>query len=650
MNKTLSRFGVLFLFLLFYFQCSSQTILNIENKKAGKLSKVLKKKMTSSVSLKIDGFLNADDVIYLRSCPNLKNLDLTDAVKQDLTAKRNSVLSGIAGKFIGVNLVNQKSSNEFRTDEFNIGEHYFTKDTYPGAFMNYIYGEMDRKKLDTLTISSDLDLQNPIVAYFDPCFIKIKSSNRLILNKCPSQLHNLYGVTEIFVGAFANNKSIDEVTIPSSVSIIPDFCFYGCTSLSSVKIEGTVTSIGKNAFANTSVRNITLPASVRKIWFNSFDKCNMKLLASVPPQIQLGETVSYKDTNDKLKNWNVEIPSGSFKEYHENDMWNKAVIKEKGAMNKYVIYMEKPGTIMSKIPMSVWSSIDTLIINGSLYDTDMAIIRKMVSLKYVDIQNTVISESPETKAERKRHKESLNAAAKLIGISADMAYNDGDISTPAYMMAKSISDISETESSVSGVKESAKYSMIPSESFIGLKKLKIVKLPQGTVYIGDEAFKGCISLSTVDIPKSTKIIGMETFSGCENLKIEKFPQNISTLKTGAFRNCTSLNEIDLSRTNLKGRFDLSIFYGCNLHMLKLPYGIETIIGDLKGCIVFIPNNVKQMQTTFENCELHFASKNPPQIRFFDTVYIGYKNTIYVPKNCTTAYYNTFGDGNSYIEK
>ena len=85
-------------------------------------------------------------------------------------------------------------------------------------------------------------------------------------------------------------------------------------------------------------------------------------------------------------------------------------------------------------------------------------------------------------------------------------------------------------------------------------------------------------------------------------------------------------------------------------MLKLPYGIETIIGDLKGCIVFIPNNVKQMQTTFESCELHFASKNPPQIRFFDTVYIGYKNTIYVPKNCTTAYYNTFGDGNSYIEK
>lgn len=583
MNKTLNRLGLLFLFLLFVFQCSSQTILSVENKKAGKLYKVLKKKGTLVVSLKINGFLNADDVIYLRSCPNLKNLDLTDAIPQNQTDKKSSVLSGIAGKFIGVNLVDQKSSNEFRTDVFNIGEHYFTKNTYPGAFMNYIYGEMNRKKLDTLTISSDLDLQNPIVAYFDPCFIKIKSSNRLILNKCPGQLHNLYGITEIFVGAFANNKSIDEVTIPSSVSIIPDFCFYGCTSLSSVKIEGAVTSIGKNAFANTSVRNITLPASVRKIWFNSFDKCNMKLLASVPPQIQLGGTVSYKDKNDKLKNWNVEIPSGSFKEYHENDMWNKTVLKEKGAMNKYVIYMEKPGTIMSKIPMSVWGSIDTLIINGSLYDTDMAIIRKMVSLKYVDIQNTVISESPETKAERKRHEESLDAAAKLIGISADMAYNDGDISTPAYMMAKSIS--------VSGVKESPKYSMIPSESFIGLKKLKAVKLPKGTVYIGDEAFKGCINLNTVDIPESTKIIGRETFSGCENLRIGKFPQNISTLKTGAFRNCTSLNEIDLSRTNLKGKFDLSIFYGCNLHMLKLPYGIETIIGDIKGCIVFIPNNV-----------------------------------------------------------
>lgn len=534
MNNTLSRWGLLFLCLLFVFPCSSQTILNVENKKAGKLSKVIKKKnMASIISLKIDGFINADDVIYLHSFPNLKNLDLTDATKQDSKEKKPSVLSGIAGKFIGTNLVNKKTSNKFREADFiSNTDHYFTKSTSPGAFMNYIYGERNRKELDTLTILNDSELRNPIVSYFDPCFIKIKSSNILVLNRYPEQLQNLYGVTLISIGAFANNKSIHEVTIPSSVSIIPDYCFYGCTSLNSVKIEGAVTSIGKNAFAKTNVRNITLPASVKKIWLDSFGKCDMKLLSSIPPSIQTEQETTYKDKDDNLKNWNVEIPTGTFKKYHEDEMWNRTILKESGARNKYTITMDTPGLLMLKIPMSAWNAIDTLIIKGFLYDTDMAIIRKMNSLKYIDISNTYLSESPETKAERKRHEEELNAVAKLIGASGEMAYRDGKISTQSYLLAKSISELAVPASEI---KEADENCIIPPYCFSGLKYLETVKMPLRAISIGNNAFSGCINLRNVEFPLYVKTIGSEAFSDCTKLRISFIPKSITKIGNNAFK-------------------------------------------------------------------------------------------------------------------
>lgn len=60
-------------------------------------------------------------------------------------------------------------------------------------------------------------------------------------------------------------------TFSANVGVIPDMAFYGCASLSSVTIPGTVTSIGSSAFENcTLLGSVTIPAAVDTISDTAF--------------------------------------------------------------------------------------------------------------------------------------------------------------------------------------------------------------------------------------------------------------------------------------------------------------------------------------------------------------------------------------------
>ena len=61
------------------------------------------------------------------------------------------------------------------------------------------------------------------------------------------------------------NSDIQKVIISEGVTAIGDGAFTKCNQLSTVEIASTVISIGKGAFANTGLKNINIPKSVRKI-------------------------------------------------------------------------------------------------------------------------------------------------------------------------------------------------------------------------------------------------------------------------------------------------------------------------------------------------------------------------------------------------
>lgn len=70
-------------------------------------------------------------------------------------------------------------------------------------------------------------------------------------------------VVAISDGAFANNKSITDVTVPSGVSEIGENAFLNCSKLAKISLSDTVMHIGENAFLGTAYYNNTANWKIR---------------------------------------------------------------------------------------------------------------------------------------------------------------------------------------------------------------------------------------------------------------------------------------------------------------------------------------------------------------------------------------------------
>ena len=89
----------------------------------------------------------------------------------------------------------------------------------------------------------------------------------------PSKL-NGYTVTSIGKQAFAN-CDFTSITIPDSVTSIGELSFFDCESLTGITIGNSVTSIGVRAFENcNSLTSVTIPDSVTSIGESAFQYCD----------------------------------------------------------------------------------------------------------------------------------------------------------------------------------------------------------------------------------------------------------------------------------------------------------------------------------------------------------------------------------------
>lgn len=117
-----------------------------------------------------------------------------------------------------------------------------------------------------------------------------------------------YAVAGVEKAAFVGNTAITSVSLPDTVTSIPEGLFDGCSSLvsvtlpgnltqipgyafrntaiTSIKIPSTVTSIGANAFTNSSLVSIELPAAVTSVGNNAFKGCSKLTLVTLPANLQ----------------------------------------------------------------------------------------------------------------------------------------------------------------------------------------------------------------------------------------------------------------------------------------------------------------------------------------------------------------------------
>ena len=92
-------------------------------------------------------------------------------------------------------------------------------------------------------------------------------------------------VTAINNAAFPNS-AVTSVTIPDSITSIPDAAFVNCSQLTNISIPNSVTYIGYSAFSScTSLKSITLPSSLSTISKALFSGCSQLTTIHIPVSV-----------------------------------------------------------------------------------------------------------------------------------------------------------------------------------------------------------------------------------------------------------------------------------------------------------------------------------------------------------------------------
>ena len=135
-------------------------------------------------------------------------------------------------------------------------------------------------------------------------------------------------VTMIDHAAF-HNSAVTSVTIPDSVTSIPDSAFGFCSQLTNISIPNSVTYIGFSAFNScTSLKSITLPSSLSTIQSYAFYNCeNLKTIRIPVSVTSIGNyafdvcpslmTVTYPGSKTQ---WDDNITKGSNNDVLENHL------------------------------------------------------------------------------------------------------------------------------------------------------------------------------------------------------------------------------------------------------------------------------------------------------------------------------------------
>lgn len=324
-------------------------------------------------------------------------------------------------------------------------------------------------------------------------------------------------VTNIKARAFYKTGGIKKIAIPENITRIRDYTFYNCKDLETIKFNTKVKSIGENAFARCKkLGKITIPGNVTSIEYKAFEKSSCT-------EIVLGEGVEeidYLAFNDCNKLEKVVISS------------TVSTICDSSFAN-----CDRLTQITVAEENKTYTSVDNCLLSKD--KTELLLVPGGKSGAY-EIPATVVKVYPQAFYGCKK-------------ITSYLATNNSRF--------KSIDGI---------LYDSTATKLISCP----IGKTGTITIPSTVTIIGESAFQNS-KANNIIIPDS--VIKLETcvFEYCNNLEYIKIPGSVEKVSQAAFWECNNLKKVVIENGTKK--IQRNAFYGCNkLKKIIVPISVYFI--------------------------------------------------------------------------
>lgn len=344
--------------------------------------------------------------------------------------------------------------------------------------------------------------------------------------------HQGLPVVEIAAQAFANNRRLTSLTIPSGVKAIRKAAFSGCSSLLSIDLPDTVEYIADSAFTDTACY------SNYALWENGVLYIGNHLI-SVQPS----------------------AANGTFTVRYGTKTIGGAAFLNCSSMT----YVSIPEGVVSIGNSAFYgcSSLQSLILPNSLRIIGNGAISYCTSLTEFHLPASVesILSSP------------FPGSTSLISITVDER-NPYFFSVNNCLIERSTGTlVSGCSTSVIPANVGIKH--ISQAAFYECKNLTAIHIPEGVESIGVAAFYTCPSLLTVTLPSTITTIDVQAFRACKALTDVVLPSSLRTIGEAAFSYCTSLRNVQMSE-GITDIADNAFAYCSSLTTINLPDSLRAI--------------------------------------------------------------------------
>ena len=399
-----------------------------------------------------------------------------------------------------------------------------------------------------------------------------------------------YPVIRLTNSIGSDNTTVRSVTLPDSITAIPDNFFRRCHALEKVTIPDSVTTIGRYAFADCAVlKDIRLPKSLEVIDQNAFSGCASLEKIELPESlIEIG---NYAFNGCALLS-KIKIPESvtflGYSSFGGTQIESIHIPKNVTEMSSYLGASIKKITVDPENPVYV-------LTGNCLIDRERKTLLKVFgvpefptdgSIRYIDenafydiaaeIKKLILPEGLEEigwyYASGLESLEELHIPSTFVNWSPALFEECVNLKkitvaegNPRYYSVDNCIIERETGELIMG----CNTSVIPTDGSVKS--------------IGMYAFYGCKSLESITIPEGVTEIGYHAFFSCTSLREVKLPESLVMINDAAFAYCIALSEITLPE-NLKSHcLALWLFEGCSsLETIYIPRTIKYIDG-FYGC-------------------------------------------------------------------